>query len=87
MYRISQIDDGNEDFLFVVPLGKNRFGKVVVFRVSQPEGEELGLEIFLREGHLTYSWTTFALMLILDDCVRVRVSLRCPLYSILCSSC
>ena len=47
MYRISQVDLGSESFVLVVPLGKNRFSKVIMLGVSKSEREKLRLEIVL----------------------------------------
>jgi hypothetical protein len=53
--------------MLVVPLGKNGLGEVVMLGVTQSEREELRLELFLGEGHLSRSLFTLALMLIFDD--------------------
>lgn len=71
--------------MLVVPLSQDGFGETVVEGVPESEGEQFGDEVLGGEGHLGILCLTLALMLIVEDWVSERVSLRLALYSTLCS--
>ena len=54
--------------------------------MSESEWEEFRDKIIDWKSHLTAKILTLARMSIFDDWVKLTVSLRCPLYSTLCSS-